>query len=31
MYALRKSEAMMKGNKMKYFLMGLIFMLLSIA
>ncbi len=31
MYALRKSEAMMKGNKIKYFLMGLIFMLLSIA
>lgn len=31
MEALRKSEAMMKGHKTKYFLLGLIFMLLSIA
>ena len=31
MEALRKSEAMMKGNKTKYFLMGLIFMLLGFA
>ncbi|MGB1038710.1 MAG: DUF975 family protein [Bacteroidia bacterium] len=31
MEALRKSEAMMKGYKTKYFLLGLIFMLLSIA
>ena len=30
MEALRKSEAMMKGNKTKYFLLGLIFLLLSI-
>jgi uncharacterized membrane protein len=31
MDALRKSEAMMKGNKTKYFLMGLIFLLLGLA
>ncbi|HAY89286.1 MAG TPA: hypothetical protein DCY51_07585 [Bacteroidetes bacterium] len=31
MDALRKSEAMMKGNKTKYFLMGLLFLLLGIA
>jgi uncharacterized membrane protein len=31
MEALKKSEAMMNGNKTKYFLLGLIFMLLTIA
>ena len=31
MDALKKSEAMMNGNKVKYFLLGLIFMLLSFA
>ncbi|MFT5055452.1 MAG: putative membrane protein [Pseudoalteromonas distincta] len=31
MDALKKSEAMMNGNKVKYFLLGLIFMLLSLA